>query len=41
MEGFIFIKEKVELDTGIYLKAFCPEEFYAYYKRYIIDKKSI
>lgn len=41
IEKLIFIEKKEELDTGIYLEAYCPKEYYIYYKRFIIDEKAI
>lgn len=41
IEKQIFIEKKEELDTGIYLEAYCPIEYFNYYKSYIIDENTI
>ena len=41
MEKMIFIEKKEELEDGIYLEAYCPREYFGYYKKYIVDEKFI
>lgn len=41
IEKLIFIEKKDELDEGIYLEAYCPKQYFHFYKKYIIDKNYI
>ena len=41
IEKMIFIEKKEEVDTGIYLEAYCPKQYFNYYKKYIIDEECI
>ena len=37
----IFVEKKEEVETGIYLEAYCPKEYRNFYIKYIIDEKAV
>jgi len=41
LERMVFVEEKNELEEGIYLEAYCPKEYFNFYKKYIIDEEYI
>lgn len=41
LERLIFVEKKEELDSGIYIEGYCPKTYFNYYKKYIIDEKSV
>lgn len=41
LEKLIFIEKKEEVDTGIYLEAYCPKQYKNFYLKYIIDETTI
>ena len=41
IEKNIFIEKKEELETGIYIEAYCPQKNFHEYRKYIIDETSV